>query len=75
MRRRLSYANIASTLAIFLAMGGTAWAAHHWLITSTSQIKPSVLDELRSPRLSLAPRVRPVRQDPQVRLDRMAPRD
>ena len=46
-RRRLSYANVASTLALVIALGGgTAWAAHHYLITSTKQIKPSVLRAL-----------------------------
>jgi hypothetical protein len=46
-RRRLGYANVVSTLALVLAIGGgTAWAAHHYLITSTSQIKPSVLKKL-----------------------------
>ena len=38
-------------LALFLALGGgTAWAAHHYLITSTSQIKPSVRNSLRGHR-------------------------
>jgi hypothetical protein len=38
---------VTATLALILALGGgTAWAAHHYLITSTSQIKPSVLKKL-----------------------------
>jgi len=46
--RRLGYANITATLALVLALGGgTAWAAHHYLITSTAQIKPSVVQSLR----------------------------
>jgi hypothetical protein len=46
-RRRLSYANVVSTLALVIAVGGgTAWAAHHYLITSTKQVKPSVLRAL-----------------------------
>jgi len=46
-RKRMSYANVVSTLALVLAIGGgTAWAAHHYLITSTSQIKPNVLRKL-----------------------------
>jgi hypothetical protein len=46
-RRRLGYANVVSTVALLLAIGGgTAWAAHRYLITSTSQIKPSVLNKL-----------------------------
>lgn len=48
--RRLSYANVTATLALVIALGGgTAWAAHTYLITSTSQIKPSVLKKLRGP--------------------------
>ena len=47
-RKRMSYASVAATLALVLALGGgTAWAAHHYLITSTSQIKPNVLKSLR----------------------------
>jgi hypothetical protein len=48
-RRRLSYANVAATLALVTALGGgTAWAANHihYLIVSTHQIKPSVLKQL-----------------------------
>jgi hypothetical protein len=33
-------------LALFFALGGTAIAAKHYLITNTSQIKPSVLQKL-----------------------------
>jgi Collagen triple helix repeat (20 copies) len=52
LRRHPSYANIASTVALILAIGGgTALAAtthhHHYRITSTSQIKPKVLKKLR----------------------------
>ncbi len=47
--RRLSYANVAATLALVLALGGSsAYAAKHYLITSTKQIKPSVVKALRS---------------------------
>ena len=48
-RRRLSYANVASTIALIFALGGgSAWAATHvhYLVTSTKQIKPSVLKSL-----------------------------
>jgi hypothetical protein len=45
--RLLSYASVVSTLALVIAVGGgTAWAAQHYLITSTKQIKPSVLASL-----------------------------
>ncbi len=46
--RKLTYANVVSTLALVLVLaGGTAYAANHYLITRTSQIKPSVLKQLR----------------------------
>jgi len=45
--RRPSPTNIIAVLALFFALGGTAIAAHHYLITSTKQIKPSVLRKLR----------------------------
>lgn len=44
---RPSATSIIASLALFFALGGTAVAAHHYLITSTSQIKPSVLKALR----------------------------
>jgi hypothetical protein len=47
MRKHLSYANVAATLALVFSMGGGALAASHYLITSTKQIKPSVLKQLR----------------------------
>jgi hypothetical protein len=46
-RRVLSYANVTSTLALVLVLGaGSAWAAKHYVISSTSQIKPSVIKKL-----------------------------
>jgi hypothetical protein len=50
MRRHLTFANLVAVLALFFAMAGGAWAAKHYIITSTSQIKPSVLKKLRGPR-------------------------
>jgi hypothetical protein len=47
MRRHLTYANVAATLALVLAMSGGALAAQHYLINSTSQINPKVLHKLR----------------------------
>jgi hypothetical protein len=47
IRRRFSYANVVATLALFFAMTGGALAASHYLITSTKQIKPSVLSSLK----------------------------
>jgi hypothetical protein len=49
-RPRLTYANVAATLALLLAMGGGAFAATHYLITSTKQISPRVLSQLRGKR-------------------------
>jgi hypothetical protein len=47
IRRHLSYPNVVATMALVFAMGGTAVAAKHYLINSTSQIKPSVLKKLK----------------------------
>ena len=44
--RRPSASSVIASLALFFALGGTAIAAKHYLITSTSQIKPSVLKQL-----------------------------
>jgi hypothetical protein len=47
LRKRLTYANVAMTLALVFAMSGGAFAAGKFLITSTKQIKPSVLKQLQ----------------------------
>lgn len=44
--RRPSPTTIIASLALFLSLGGSAIAAGHYLITSTNQIKPSVLAKL-----------------------------
>jgi hypothetical protein len=47
IRPRLTYANVIATLAMVFAMTGGAYAASKILITSTKQIKPSVLAQLK----------------------------
>ena len=47
MRRRLTYANVAATLALVFSMTGGALAANHYLINSTKQINPKVLKKLK----------------------------
>jgi hypothetical protein len=47
MRRRLTYANVTATLALFFALSGGALAASHYLVNSTKQINPRVLRALR----------------------------
>jgi collagen triple helix repeat protein len=47
LRRRMGYANVVATLALVFAMSGGALAASKFLITSTKQIKPSVLAQLK----------------------------
>ena len=47
LRRHVTYANVVATLALLFAMSGGALAAKRYLITSTKQIKPSVLKKLR----------------------------
>jgi hypothetical protein len=49
--KRISFAGVVAMLALVLAVGGgTALAANHYMITSTSQIKPSVRNSLRGNR-------------------------
>ena len=43
LKRRLSYANVAMTVAVVFAMSGGAYAAGKYVITSTKQISPKVL--------------------------------
>ena len=49
-RRELGLAGLMAALALVLAMVGGAWAAKKYLITSPSQIKPSVLKKLKGPK-------------------------
>jgi hypothetical protein len=45
--KRPSAAIVISSAALFFSVTGAGFAAHHYLITSTSQIKPSVINSLR----------------------------
>jgi hypothetical protein len=45
--KRVNYANVAATLAVLFAMTGGALAASKYVITSTKQIKPSVLAQIK----------------------------
>jgi hypothetical protein len=47
IRKRLTYTNVAATLALVFAMSGGAYAAGKYLITSTKQISPKVLKSLK----------------------------
>jgi hypothetical protein len=47
MRGRITYANVAATLALLFSMSGGALAASHYLINSTKQINPKVLRKLQ----------------------------
>jgi hypothetical protein len=47
--RKPSPATIIASLALLLALGGSAVAANRYVITSTSQIKPSVLAAVATP--------------------------
>ena len=47
IRKRVTFANVAMTLALVFAMTGGAYAAKKYLITSTKQISPKVLKSLQ----------------------------
>jgi hypothetical protein len=53
--KRLTYANVTATLALVFAMSGGALAAGKFLITSTKQIKPSVIKQLQGKAGSAGP--------------------
>lgn len=55
MRRHLTYANVIATLALFLALGGSAIAARQYVITSTKQIAPKVRTALKGARGATGP--------------------
>jgi hypothetical protein len=45
-RRQVNASTVIASLALVFAMTGGAYAANHYLITNTSQIKPSVLKKI-----------------------------
>ena len=47
LRRRITPSTVIATVALLFAMSGGAYAAGKYLITSTKQIKPSVLASLK----------------------------
>jgi Collagen triple helix repeat (20 copies) len=47
IRNRLTFANVAMTLALVFGMSGGAYAAGRYVITSTKQISPKVLKSLQ----------------------------
>src|ERR1700722_18259594 len=47
IRRGITYTNVAMTFVLVFAMSGGAYAAKHYVITSTSQISPKVLGKLK----------------------------
>jgi collagen triple helix repeat protein len=47
IRKRLTFANVMVTVALVFAMGGGAYAAKHYVITSIKQISPKVVKELK----------------------------
>jgi len=53
--RRISPSTIIASAALFFSLGGVGLAAGRYIITSTSQIKPSVLRHLRGQRGPIGP--------------------
>jgi hypothetical protein len=47
IRKRITYANVAMTLALVFAMSGGAFAASKYIINSTKQINPKVIKALK----------------------------
>ncbi len=56
LRKHLTYANVAATLALVFSMTGGAVAAQHYLISSTRQISPNVLKALKGHKGTKGPR-------------------
>lgn len=56
MRKRIHPATVISIAALFFSLAGTGFAASHYLITSVSQIRPSVRHALQGKRGAPGPR-------------------
>lgn len=50
IRKHLTFANVAMTLALVFAMTGGAYAAHHYIVNSIKQINPKVVKQLKGKR-------------------------
>jgi len=48
LRKRITYTNVMISIAVFFALGGSAWAAKRYVITSVNQIAPSVRTTLKT---------------------------
>ena len=60
IRKRFTFANVAMTFALVFAMAGGAYAAKKgWVITSTKQIKPSVIAALKGKEGPVGPKGEP----------------
>lgn len=55
VKNRLGVPGLIAVVALFFAVGGAAWAAQKYVITSKSQIKPSVLAQLKGSRGPVGP--------------------
>lgn len=55
IKPRITYANVAATLALVFSMTGGALAAKHYLINSTKQINPKVIKALKGKAGSAGP--------------------
>lgn len=65
IKLKLSYANVAATLALVFSMTSGAMAAKHYLISSTKQISPKVISALKGKTGLTGPAGSPGAQGPQ----------
>jgi hypothetical protein len=55
LKQHLNPATVIATLALVFAMTGGAYAANHYVITSTRQIKPRVLKKKAKAKVKAGP--------------------